>query len=286
MKPLWLNISRKIDPALVELCSSIAKCTSKLQIPYLIIGASARDLVMHYGYGAAVQRATTDIDFALQVPSWDSFTELKNTLTKIGFADTRETQRLIAPNGLPIDIVPFGEIADEATNIYWPPSNEFMMNVMGFQEAIDNAMMVRMSESPDLEVPVASPVGMILLKLIAWTDREIHMREKDAKDIGYLLSTYQTIPAVCDALYEDPSTLERYDWDLTLAAAQLLGMEAKQIALPQTSNVITALLNSKMNPLSITRLINDMSSAPQAYSRNSQLLEAFSAGFLGITTGN
>lgn len=282
MKPHWLDISGKIDPALVELCFAVASCTSQLQIPYLIVGASARDLVMHHAYGATVQRATTDIDFALQVPSWDAFTELKNTLIKSGFADTKEIQRLMAPNGLPIDIVPFGDIADEAANIYWPPNSEFVMNVMGFQEAIENAVMVRLHAAPDLEVPVASPVGLILLKMIAWTDRELHLRNKDAKDIAYLLSTYETIPSVADYLYQDQSVLEQYEWDLTLAAAHDFGTEAWRIAFDATANAIKAILTNRLPQLSTTRFIQEMSTR-HTYARNSELLGAFTTGFLAPT---
>lgn len=60
-----LNISAKIDPALANLCAIVAECATQLQIPYLIVGATARDMVLHYGYGAKIQRATADIDFAL-----------------------------------------------------------------------------------------------------------------------------------------------------------------------------------------------------------------------------
>jgi predicted nucleotidyltransferase len=52
-----LDISEKIDQSLVELCAIVADCAAGLQIPYLVVGASARDMVLHYGYGAKVQRA-------------------------------------------------------------------------------------------------------------------------------------------------------------------------------------------------------------------------------------
>jgi predicted nucleotidyltransferase len=31
------------------------------------VGASARDIVLHYGYGARVQRAIADVDFGMQI---------------------------------------------------------------------------------------------------------------------------------------------------------------------------------------------------------------------------
>ncbi len=50
------------------------------------------------------------------------------------------------------------------------------MKVLGFQEACDNAEWVRIQENPELDVPVATPAGMSLLKIIAWTDRAGDLR--------------------------------------------------------------------------------------------------------------
>ncbi len=92
-----LNISAKIDPALANLCAIVADCAAQLQMPYLVVGASARDMVLHHGYGAKVQRATADIDFALQVPSWDAFATLRKELLANGFSETNTAHRLIGP---------------------------------------------------------------------------------------------------------------------------------------------------------------------------------------------
>lgn len=117
MRAPLLNISAKIEPSLVDLCAIIAGCATQLQIPYLVVGASARDMVLHHGYGAKVQRATADIDFALQVPSWDAFAALRRELIRNNFSETNTAHRLIGPNNWPIDIVPFGGVADESAHI-------------------------------------------------------------------------------------------------------------------------------------------------------------------------
>jgi len=276
-----LNISGKIDPALVEVCATVAACAAQLQVPYLVVGASARDMVLHYGYGAKVQRATADIDFALQVPSWDAFATLRKELIANNFSETNTAHRLIGANNWPIDIVPFGGVADENANIQWPPSGDTVMNVLGFQEALNNANTVRLSDTPILDVPVASPEGMTILKLIAWTDRATDLRKKDAKDIAYLLTTYENIPAVSDQLYREETLMELYGWDITLASAHQLGINAKQITLPQTNVVITNLLNNQHPRLKLERLINEMSeNAAHQYARNEALINAFSTGLL------
>jgi predicted nucleotidyltransferase len=276
-----LNISAKIDSALANLCAIVASCAAQLQIPYLVVGASARDMVLHYGYGARVQRATADIDFALQVPSWDAFAALRKALIRNNFSETNTEHRLVGPNNWPIDIVPFGGVADDNANIQWPPSGDMVMNVLGFQEALDNANIVRVSDNPILDVPVASPEGMTILKLIAWTDRAADARKKDAKDIAYLLTTYESIPAVSDQLYREATLMELYSWDITLASAHQLGIHIKQIILPQTYTVISELLNKQHPKLSWECLINEMSgNTGHQYVRNETILNAFTAGFL------
>jgi predicted nucleotidyltransferase len=155
------------------------------------------------------------------------------------------------------------------------------MNVLGFQEALNNANIVRLSDTPILDVPVASPEGMTILKLIAWTDRVADVSKKDAKDIAYLLTTYENIPDVSDQLYREATLMELYGWDITLASAHQLGINAKQITLPQTYSVISEVLNKRHPKLPLERLLNEMSgNITHQYARNEALINAFNAGFL------
>lgn len=91
-----LNISGKIDPTTLEVLAAVNQAIAELAIPYIVVGATARDLVLHYGYGAAIQRATRDIDFAIEIPNWNAFNALKSSLTKTGFRETRAAHRLIS----------------------------------------------------------------------------------------------------------------------------------------------------------------------------------------------
>ena len=69
--------------------------TTELVISYVVVGASARDLVLHYGYGARVKRATADIDFGIQVPDWDTFESIRHKLIESGFEETKSQHRLV-----------------------------------------------------------------------------------------------------------------------------------------------------------------------------------------------
>lgn len=277
-----LDITGKIDAATVELFRTVKKTIQRLKMPYVVVGATARDLVLHHGHGAVLERATRDIDFAIEIPGWDAFGALRRKLAEAGFSEGREQHRLYGPAGTIVDIVPFGQVADESVTIAWPPDGEIVMNVLGFQEACDNADRVCLDKPSGLTIPVATPPGMALLKMIAWNDRERDKRIKDARDLAYLLMSYERVPTVLDALYNDWAEISaNYDWDITLAAAHKLGVDAAAIVGEKTRTEIELLLFGKQGAAMQERLITEMcrrNDAPE-YEKNERLLTAFVAGF-------
>lgn len=104
------------------------------------------------------------------------------------------------------------------------------MSVVGFQDALDNADWLTIATEPALELPVASPDGLALMKLVAWSERDAQTRRKDAADIAYLASNYENIPGQMDRLFDQHgSILEAHGWDTRLAGAQLLGKETHRL---------------------------------------------------------
>ena len=276
MISISLNIAGTIDPGIAATIAAVARVIDELGMPWVIVGATARDLVMHHGHRAPLHRKTRDVDFAIEVWGWPAFEAVKARLCAQGFQATQASHRLIDPAGGFIDIVPFGRVQDEETTIAWPPDGEIRMNLLGFQEACDHAQWVRLQENPALDVPVATPAGLVLLKLIAWMDRPVDQRRKDAEDLGYILSTYEEIPDIRDALYENENTdiMEEYGWDPPLAAARLLGRHAKAIARPETQRQIARLADGELQSLNLDRLAEE---AGQDFDK--QLLTAFMHGF-------
>jgi predicted nucleotidyltransferase len=51
------------------------------------------------------------------------------------FAQSRARQRLIYNNSIAVDIVPFGAISCADGNIRWPPNQDEVMNIVGFEDA-------------------------------------------------------------------------------------------------------------------------------------------------------
>lgn len=234
-----VNLSGKLPDGLASLYCEVFSVASALNIDLLVVGAMARDLILVHGFGARLERGTRDVDFAVQVVDWQSFETLVSALVARGFIqDPQRVHRLhrMDQGGLPweIDLLPFGTIADENSSIQWPPDGAVVMTVLGFQEALTDAIRVQIGSAQNItSVNVASPAGLSLLKLIAWLEREPGIRRKDALDLDYLMKTYSKIPVVLSALYDD-GQMEAQEWDEVKASAMKLGQDAAKIAEPNT----------------------------------------------------
>lgn len=274
-----LDLTNKIDNVTVSTLTAVNQVAAKLQLPYIVVGATARDLVLHHGYGAPIQRATVDIDFAIQVDTWKNFNEMTNQLLENGFMSTPTQHRLISPVGLPIDIVPFGGLEEHGTaQISWPPDGDLIMSMRGFREACDNAQLVLVSHDPKVTCPVVTPEGLTVLKLISWAERPRVLRRKDAEDLHYLLTTYYEIKNINEQIYDDDNALEteRYDWEPNQSACSLLGKECRKFASKETVAEILELKNTD-NEKSIEKIAEEMASG--IADKNLLLLEAFMNGF-------
>jgi predicted nucleotidyltransferase len=115
----------------------------------LLVGAAARDLLLVNVFGQRVRRATKDVDFAVALPDWSAFAQLKEHLIRDhGFAgDARQQHRLVfraegRGSGTPIDLVPFGALQVNRHTLVWPPEMDVYMTVAGFAEALESAQLV------------------------------------------------------------------------------------------------------------------------------------------------
>ena len=131
-------------------------------------------------------------------------------------------------------MIPFGGVSDDHGQIAWPPKHDFVMSVLGFNEVYQNAWDVTLSKNPELSVKVASPAGILLLKLIAWTERGREYQGKDAIDV---IKHYSKIPAVVDALYEQ-DYMDAQDYDDMKASAMMLADEVAAIVREKTLTYI------------------------------------------------
>jgi predicted nucleotidyltransferase len=206
---------------------------------------------------------------------------LKTSLLAFGFKETTVSHRVISPGNLPVDIVPFGQIEDEHSNISRPPDGDWVMNVLGFREACEQGEYVRIRDDSPLDIPVVTTRCMVVMKLIAWADRAPYRRRKDAKDLIHLFSNDEKIPVIQNGLRENQNLMEAYDWDLELAGAYQLGVDSRALAVVRTCEVISRLFHSEHQSLSVGLLIEYMSEQiDREYARHEKLTQAFIDGFL------
>lgn len=282
MKKSLLDLSGKIEGDLIELCEAVVNKADSLDIPFFVVGAYARDIVLHHGHGIRPQRLTEDVDFGIQVSDWGQFRKLTDALISTGdFKLTKQTQRFVHKNGLLIDIVPFGPIED-GHRITWPPENAVIMNVLGFQEAFEHSQSVKLRSNPDLIIPVATPAGLAIMKIIAWKERTRDLRGKDAKDLALLLQNYMDAGNEQRLYDEEPDLLEEDGYDYTLAGARLLGRDMAGIARPETKRAILVILDAEAGERGHYPLVEDMTGLTvraEIFEENLKLLEAMKAGF-------
>lgn len=277
MNNTWLNISGKISEPLISIYALIAEIADQNNLPFFIIGATARDLIFEHAYGIKAPRATKDIDLAVQVASWQDFEHLKNQLMATGeLTSDKQAQRLRYRDEIPVDIVPFGDIEANG-NISWPPDYSIEMTVTGFHEAYSHTQIVRIAEKPALDVHVVSPAGLLVLKLISWNERKTQSK-KDALDIAFVLRHYVgewNRPLLYEHLEE---IIIAEDYDETKAGARMLGQEMAKMLSSPTRQLISKILRAQTGEQAHYRLIEDMLNAPEQFEQNLELLEALNRG--------
>ncbi|WP_396587247.1 nucleotidyl transferase AbiEii/AbiGii toxin family protein [Bermanella sp. R86510] len=230
-----LDLSNKLSATLISIYTEISQVMEKHEVDFVVIGATARDIVLVHCFSAKIERGTRDVDFAISVENWDAFNLVKKSLSNCNFMeDPNLCYRFIktGEDGLTweVDVLPFGGLEKNNT-IIWPPEHSVIMSTYGFSEAIRSAYQVRISE--EVILPVASLEGMILLKLVAWTEREMRHREKDVQDFEYIIQNCINIPDKEQKMYND-GYMELYDFDQHLAAASLMGDMCRDLAKTET----------------------------------------------------
>lgn len=276
-----LDLSGKISLALIEVLDAVASVAAARHIRYFVVGATARDVILSQGHGIAIRRATVDIDLGVEVVSWEEFHALKDALAATGqFAPTQSSHRLLYKRELPVDIVPFGPLEHANKEISWPPDHSIRMNVSGFEDAYRTAQTVRLKSDPALDIPFATPAGLVILKIIAWNDRSPQSK-KDAGDLVFLMRNYMDVGNQERLAEEHSDLLDNDDFDYELAGVILLGRDVAKVMSPETKKTILEILDRETNSSERYRLVEDMTdndaSTGDAFEDCLQLLETLKA---------
>ena len=180
--------SEKIgNPLLIELLRKLTDSFGRMDREFYVIGATARDIIVQQLLDTASTRRTKDLDIAIAIPDWDAFEQIKERLVADGFKKSNDMYQRFYNGAYEVDIVPYGVVAKEDDNIYWPPEEVVAMSVKGFDEVLSEAITVSIDD--EFKVKIASLHGLFLLKLNAWLDRNAKT-SKDAEDMSFILSNY------------------------------------------------------------------------------------------------
>lgn len=230
-------------------------------VEIMVVGATARDILIRHVTGAAPERRTADIDVAVAVSSWADL----GALTR-DFPSAREVHRFVV-RSTAVDVIPFGEIEAPDRTVTW--SNEHRMDVFGFREAWAAAVQVTLPGG--LAVAVASLPAQSLLKLFAWRDRRYQDR-RDAIDLKTIVSAYQEGPYFDELYTAHQELLVRHDFDPLLAGAERIGREARSLVASADRAIVTGVLG----PALLAALAGDMGGRVDS---NRALLAAYKNGF-------
>lgn len=279
---------RPLDALTQSIVRQIHDACEVLGLAHVLIGASARDIMLTHVFGRAIRRATRDVDVAVAVSDWQSFDGVMSwLLQRRGWSRSttmwhRMLYRVADGIEVPLDIIPCGGVENPPATISWPPAGADVMNVAGLAEVLHAAILVQVADG--LIVPVASVPGLAMLKLFAWADRRLE-DAKDASDLLMLLQEYADTGNL-ERLYNDEMAgiLESCGYDPSCAGACLLGMDAAAIASADTRSRMLALLG---NAGLRSHLLHDMARSSthllpvedDALTAIDSLLTQFVAGF-------
>ncbi len=284
MKTPFLDLSGKIDQIIISALESILDKANSLSIPFFVIGATARDIILQYGHGIDTIRATMDLDLAVRVSNWRQFEKLTGILVEMGeFIKGKAAQRLEYDGKLPIDILPFGPIAEPDDSITWPRDKGVEMSVFGFKECYENSIIVRLRSNPNLDIRFVDITGLAILKLISWSENYPD-RKKDAQDLALILRTYTDAGNEARLYSDETDIIEEEDFDYVIAGARLLGRDIAALGSIEVKSKILGILDFETGEQKRYRFIEDAMAGDWANERKFEeirlLIEALKKGIV------
>lgn len=233
------------EPYFAELCSAVAVVAERLGVPFFLVGATARDLILSGQNRSGDWRRTKDVDLGVRVQSWAEYGTLRQGLIDTGrFAPDRTVHRLLFGSAL-VDLVPFGGVADVDGQIEWSADPDARLSVLGFEEAYRTADTLQVGSDPAVILRVASPTGLVILKFLAWADRR-GFATKDAYDLRLLIRNYLGSSNEDRLFSEHPDIVHVADFDYEVAGAKLLGRDIVQQASPEALAAIRDVLGREV----------------------------------------
>lgn len=229
-----------MESELKETVQKVCAAAAKLEIKVVLVGALVAQFSSEIGPDYPKFRGTNDADFGVSVRDWGTYKKLHDELLTRGFTANPKNEHRLYRGSTMVDLIPYGSQIAPDGKLTWPESG-FEMTVTGFDEVCAAAR--KAGEANDPPLPVITIPGFVLLKIIAFLDREARRDPKhrdDAKDIEYWLRNFAS--GTDDTRRFDltgQKGLEHRDYGTS--GAVLLGMEVGTLASPEAAAYVDQL---------------------------------------------
>ena len=279
-------LSIRIDDSRGETLVRVARIAGNLGVPFVLVGAFARDVHLEYLWSIHTRRNTADMDLAVQVTDWPRFETLRQAIASSGFFKPREDhlERFVSSNGALVDIIPFGPLAVQGDRIVWPGAKQ-PMSVVGIQDAYDHALQVEIVTADNCaNLRVATLPALVILKLVALREREELRAKRDTNDIDFIMR-HSLAAGNRDRLAAGPDAdLGHTDpLDLDSASARLIGRDMARISSPSTRRHLQEMLDLESDSRSRTPFVQELQRYYQGdYRRARAVVQALRAGYREI----
>jgi predicted nucleotidyltransferase len=170
------NIEKHGESAVKEYALKLDKWSGDIVMSDQAINAALADVP------SSVKK---DIDFAVMVSSIKEYEKISNAMEAKGFKKVAAPWTLYSDSfKIAIDLLPFGEIEEKFTDHF--TQRHVDLHFLGFREVMEESVSVNIDERM---VNIPPLPGMVILKLIAWSDRP-EERLDDLSDILKIILNY------------------------------------------------------------------------------------------------
>ena len=249
-------------------------------ITYYLLGSTAISLELLKD-GIKPSRGTKDIDFAIMVSSYSDYRGLIEELENKGFKNVTDPWTYYHRGfDIAVDILPFGEIEENNTVNFTERNIDFHVLGMSIILSAEESRTVRID---DKIANIPSLPGMVLLKLVAWSDRP-ETRENDIGDILLIITKYFWM--MSDSIIEDHNDLLEFlgeDGEISqrIVASRVLGREAAkflQLSNPLKERILQVIEHNINNQFQSAIAKHWAAKLDQTIEYTLSLLEAFLIG--------